>query len=262
MAAILRKLFRRKKQAPLVCSVSLGEDGHPIGDDPAHKHTDACFLDFEPLAVVELFQSQSCQSCPPAVPGIHDATANPNLLLLTYNVTLFDHLGWKDTVASNTWDQRQRAYIKKWQRNSLFTPQIIVNGIADGSGAGGREEVREIAQRARASQSSMEWHIYADANDTEVRIDSDLEEGESYDILLVVYKSGDDRVKIGKGPNKGKKLVHRNIVTNIVKIGEWNGGNVTVPLPASKSSMNPSDEAVVLVQQGGGGGPIVAATKL
>ncbi len=103
MASILRKLFTRKKQPPLVCAVSLDMD-----HDPDHMHTAACFIDFAPLAVVELFQSQGCQSCPPAIPAILEGTAaNPNVVLLTYNVTLFDHLGWKDTLANSQWDARQ-----------------------------------------------------------------------------------------------------------------------------------------------------------
>lgn len=262
MAAVFRKLFRRKKQPPLVCAVSLDDNGNPVGDDHNHQHTSACFIDFEPLAVVELFQSQSCQSCPPATPGILEGAAHPNLLLLSYNVTLFDNLGWKDTYANTSWDQRQRAYIRKWQRNSLFTPQVIVNGIADGSGAGGKDEVAEIVQRARAAQAGLGGHVYVDANDTDVRIDSDQQEVESHDIVLVVYKSEDDKVKIKKGPNKGKKLNHRNVVLNVIKIGEWRGGNITVPLPQPKSSMSAGQEAAVLVQQGGMGGVIVAATKV
>jgi hypothetical protein len=261
MAALFRKLFARKRQPPLVCAVALDDDGHPVGEDPSHIHTDACFLDFQPLAVVELFQSQGCQSCPPAIPGIHEGTANPNLLLLTYNVTIFDHLGWKDTLATSTSDQRQRAYVKRWQRNSLFLPQVVVNGIADGSGGGGRSDVQEIVQRAREAQSSLGWNIYVEANDTEVRIDTDRQEIESHDILLVTYKSEDEKVKISKGPNKGKKLVHRNAVTEIVKIGEWIGGNLTIPLPTPKSSMRPGTEAAVLIQSGSGG-PIVAVAKV
>ncbi|KAJ4050837.1 hypothetical protein NW761_005634 [Fusarium oxysporum] len=261
MAAILRKLFRRKKQPPLVCSISLDDQGHPMGEDPNHKHTAACFIDFEPLAVVELFQSQGCQACPPVVPGILQGANHPNLLLLTYNVTLFDHMGWKDTFAKSAWDQRQRAYAMKQQRKTIFTPQVIVNSVADGSGAGGKEGVQEIVQRARAAQIDRPWHIYLDVNDTDVRIDSDAEMAEEHDIILVLYRSGDEKVKIGKGPNKGVKLDHRNVVTDVLKIGKWTGGDSTLPLPASKDSMKPGENAVVLVQEGAGG-PIVAVAKV
>lgn len=261
MASIIKRLFRRKKQPPLVCAVSLDDHGHPIGDDPNHVHTASCFIAFEPLAVVEFFQSQGCQSCPPAIPEIHAATNHPNLLLLTYNVTIFDHLGWKDTHAVSVGDQRHRAYAKKWGRTSLFTPQVVVNGAADGSGAGGKSDVEGVVSRARMMMQSMDWHIYADANDTEVRIDSDKMQVEPHDVLVVVYSGKEETVKVGAGPNKRKKMNHRNVVMNVMKIGEWTGGNLTIELPSPKSAMNPGQEAAVLVQQGMGG-PIVAVAKI
>ncbi|KAI5457489.1 thioredoxin-like protein [Mariannaea sp. PMI_226] len=262
MASLLKKLFRRKKQPPLVCAVTLDDDGNPIADNPDHMHTASCFISFEPLAVVELFQSQGCQSCPPALPDIQDATNHPNILLLTYNVTLFNHLGWKDTFATPAWDQRQRAYAKRWNRNSLFTPQLVVNGVADGSGSGGKTGIQEIISSARSVQQAMDWHIYLDSNDSEVRIDSDKYEVAPHDILVVIYKATDEVVKVGSGPNKRKKMNHRNVVVDVVKIGEWTGGNISVALPMSRSAMDPAQDAAVLVQQGGGGGAIIAVAKI
>lgn len=262
MASILRKLFRRKKQPPLVCAISLDDDGHPVGDHPGHQHTAACFIDFEPLAVVELFQSQGCASCPPAIPGIQDGTNKPNLILLTYDVTFFDHQGWKDTYSSPSWDRRQQAYVKRWGRSSLFTPQLVVNGVSDGSGANGKEEIDQIVEGGRSLQRSTDWHIYVDVNETDIRIDTDKQEADVHEVLVVIFNGADEVVKVGKGSNKGKKIRHRNVVTHVLKAGEWTGGNLTVPLPAAKSSMKPGQQAVVLVQQGGNGGPIVAAAKV
>ncbi len=262
MAAILRKLFRRKKQPPLVCAVSLDDNGHPIGDDPNHKHTAACFIDFEPLAVAELFQSQGCPSCAVGVPAILEGSQGPNLLLLTYNISLFDHTGWKDTFASGTSDQRHRAYAARWQRKTLFAPQVVVNGVADGSGAVAEGGVPAIVQQARGAAGGRPWHIYLDANDAEVRIDSDAEAMmvAKHDVLVIVYQPGDEKVKISKGPNKGKKLDHRNRVTGVTKIGEWAGGDLTLALPAALTKAG--ENAVVVVQEGGAGGAIVAAARV
>ncbi|KAL6690730.1 thioredoxin-like protein [Trichoderma pleuroticola] len=261
MASILRKLFRRKKQPPLVCAVNLDADGNPVGEHPDHVHTDACFINFEPLAIAELFQSQSCQSCPPALPGIHAATADPNVLLLSYPVTLFDHTGWKDTFSSLTNDARQRAYAKRWNRTSLFTPQVIVNGVADGSGRT-KEEIQQIIQQGRDIQKARDWHIYIDANDTEVRVDTDKQEANPHEVALVVYANTDQTVKVGKGVNKGKKINHRNVVTSVTKIGDWVGGNATWYLPSPRSALAPDQGAAIIITDGGLGGPIVAAAKI
>ncbi|EFX01387.1 hypothetical protein CMQ_6329 [Grosmannia clavigera kw1407] len=298
MASIFRRLFRRKKQPPLVCALALDDNGSPLMDSPDHVHTNACFIDFEPPALLELFQSQGCASCPPAVPSIQAAANSPNRLLLTYNVTAFDGGDWKDTLARSTWDQRQRAYLRRWQRKSLFTPQVVVNGVADTSGANGAADMDEVVQRAReAVHTAMPFHILLDANDTEIHIDSDApvpitgythvgfdglgglvgHEGHqgmaqappqppppsvmTHDIMVAVYQTDDQTVKIGKGVNKGKKLLHRNVVTSLTKIGEWSGGNVTVSLPSARSAMPGGVEAVAFVQAGAGG-PIVAVAKI
>jgi hypothetical protein len=160
MAAILnslRKIFRGKRTAPLACSVSLDDNGEVVAEDPDHVHTAACFVDFEPLAVVELFQSQGCVACPPTVPEIFEAANAPNVLLLSYNVTIFDHLGWKDTFATQDSDRRHRDYARVWNRTSLYTPQAVANGVIDGNGAGGRTEITEIIARARTTQKATGW---------------------------------------------------------------------------------------------------------
>ncbi|KAE9367735.1 DUF1223-domain-containing protein [Stipitochalara longipes BDJ] len=286
--AFIKRIFRRKKNVPLACSMTLeNEEGH--------VHTGACFLDIQPLSIVELFQSQGCVSCPPAIPNIQAATMNPNLLLLTYNVTYFDHNGWTDTFGNRIWDNRQKAYVKKWGRNNIFTPQIIVDGLADGIGANG--EVPNIVSSAREMRSQMPWHIIVDTNDTDLKVDSDrplpaspsysptpssLEDPfamhvptsatpaypptnlEVFDINLIFFDPTPQTVKVGKGANKGKKILHQNLVKGIHKLGEWRGGNMDLPLPSMEmmTSMGYAGLQVVAVVQGQSGGGIVAAQRV
>lgn len=193
MASTLRKLlmrFKRKKAPPLACHLTLDQDEN-------HVHTAACFLDVQPLALAELFQSQGCQACPPAMPTILEATQNPNIQHLTYDVTFFDHLGWKDQYANPRWDERLRSYVKRWGRNSLYTPMVVVNGVADGgSGGGTKAEIEGVVARAREMMHDMPWHIYLDANDTHVKIDSDKPEIVSHDVLIIAYADKSEVIKI------------------------------------------------------------------
>lgn len=76
------------------------------------------------LTVVELFQSQGCSSCPPTNFGVLKLAEVPNLLILTYHVTYWDRLGWKDTFGDSAFDQRQWEYAKALQRKNVFTPQV------------------------------------------------------------------------------------------------------------------------------------------
>jgi hypothetical protein len=187
---------------------------------------------------------------------------DPNLLLLTYNVTYFDNMGWPDTLATRQWDSRHKTYVKNWGRNNLFTPQIIADGIADGTGAGDNE-VTSIVSQARQARKQTPWHIIVDTNaaDGELRIDSDNSIGEvdAHDILIIQYDDKPEEVKIKKGPNKGKKMLHRNIVKAIVKVGEWNGGNKTLDLKELASQGAKSGLQGVAVVQAPLGGPIRAA---
>ncbi|KAK9775141.1 putative secreted protein [Seiridium cardinale] len=252
-----KKLFRRKEAPPLACHLDLDQDDN-------HVHTAACFLEVQSLAVAELFQSQSCQSCPPAIPSILDATNNHNLLHLTYDVTFFDHLGWKDTFSNPRWDQRQKNYIRKWGRTSLYTPMVVVNGSADGgSGGGSKAGIDGVVHRARDAGQALGFHIYVDANyETGVRIDTDKqglgESSASYEVCVVVYEDKTEDIKIKKGPNKGKKVPHKNVVKEIINLGEWKGGDAGYQLPITSVS----GTAAAVVVQASGGGPIIATAKV
>ena len=74
--------------------------------------------------VIELFQSQGCSSCPPTNANILKLLDNPNFLILTYHVTYWDHMGWKDTFGSPDFDARQREYAKALQSRNVYTPQV------------------------------------------------------------------------------------------------------------------------------------------
>ncbi|KAK5938900.1 hypothetical protein PMZ80_009092 [Knufia obscura] len=246
----ITKIFTRRRNRQLACTMHLS--------DPNHVHTDACFVEIAALSVIELFQSQGCKSCPPALPTIHKAIDNAtNSLLLTYDVTYWDNADWKDTFGRSAWDARQRAYVTKWGRTGIFTPQVVVDGVADGVGAR-QGEVSDIIARARDMGNQMAWSIGIDRFGEELFIKSDRSEAETHDIVVVSYDPRSQIVKVGKGTNKGKKMPYRNLVSDVQKIGEWRGGEVKVELPQFGQDKM---ERVVLVQ-GQQGGPVVSALKV
>jgi hypothetical protein len=170
-------------------------------------------------------------------------------------------MGWTDTYGNRKWDQRQRAYVQKWGRSNIFTPQVIGDGIADGTGAG-INEVGSIISAARQVRNSMPWCIIVDTNDTELRIDSDLPHADPHDILLIMYDPTPETVKVKKAVNKGKKIEHRNIVKSITKVGEWVGGNFTMELPDAAKKGGHGRLEIVAIVQAGNGGPILASQRL
>ncbi|HST95675.1 MAG TPA: DUF1223 domain-containing protein, partial [Microvirga sp.] len=81
-----------------------------------------------PRAVVELFTSQGCSSCPPADELLVEYSRQPDVIALSMPVNYWDYLGWKDTLAHVAFTERQKAYAHSRKDRQVFTPQMIVNG--------------------------------------------------------------------------------------------------------------------------------------
>src|ERR1700722_17798445 len=81
--------------------------------------------------VVELFQSQGCSSCPPANANVIALSARPDILALSFQVTYWDQLGWKDTFGSPQNTARQWDYARALRHDNVWTPQVVINGRAD-----------------------------------------------------------------------------------------------------------------------------------
>lgn len=166
--------------------------------------------------------------------------------------------GWEDTKANAAWDARQKAYISRWKRSSIFTPQLIIDGVADGTGRneGTLTEVLSSAIQVRNESPLAVGMELAGSN--QIKIASMTTETEVFDVVVISYDKKAETVKVGKGPNKGKKMLHMNVVKGVTKIDEWAGGPKVVALPDMSGA---GLEHVVVLQQGLGG-MIVAACKL
>ena len=84
----------------------------------------------DPRAVVELFTSQGCSSCPPADKIVGELAKDPNVIALSMPIDYWDYLGWKDTLADSRFSARQKAYSHMRGDRNVYTPQMIVNGSA------------------------------------------------------------------------------------------------------------------------------------
>ena len=80
-------------------------------------------------AVIELFTSQGCSSCPPADALLGEYAKRDDVLALSFPVDYWDYLGWKDTLASHENTERQRAYAAARGDRQVYTPQVVVNGV-------------------------------------------------------------------------------------------------------------------------------------
>lgn len=202
--------------------------------------------------VVELYQSQGCSSCPPAIANVNALAGRADILPLLFAVTYWDRLGWKNIFAQPAFTRRQWDYAKAAGRGQVATPQTIVNGRAVTNGGNGAALLATIRRADRGAAGPT-----IDAMGGRVRIGAASAAGAAT-IWLVRYDTRALAVPIRAGENGGRTLTHRNVVRSIDAIGLWRGAPITVAVPAAADR---SIGTAILVQQGRGG-PIVAAARL
>ena len=196
--------------------------------------------------VIELFQSQGCSSCPPANAALAAYADRADWLALTFAVTYWDRLGWKDTFAKPEFTERQYAYARL---GGTYTPEVVVNGRAAGVGA----EVSEVESLARKAERSAGPEVRIEGG--EVALGAGKAPSGGADVWLALYDPRTLEVAVPRGENAGRRLGHRNVVRRLVRLGIWNGEAETLALPSSEGLAR-----AVLVQTRGGG-PILAAAK-
>jgi len=197
--------------------------------------------------VVELFQSQGCSDCPPANANVMALSDRPDLLTLSFGVTYWDQLGWKDTFASPQYTARQWDYAHAFHRSEVFTPQVVVNGRADVVGA---------------DRAQLEALIRRESSDggPQVRIDPNMVTvgagaARAAEVWLVHYDPNIVQVSVARGENGGRTLPHKDVVKSLEKLGDWSGQSEAYPIPAS----TPAGLREAVLVQAGRGGPILAA---
>lgn len=206
----------------------------------------ALAADAQHPTVVELFQSQGCSSCPPANANVLAIADRPDILALSWQVTYWDDLGWKDTFGKPAFTSRQWDYARAFHRGNVATPEVVVNGRGDVVGAG-RGELDALIRRADRGDSGPSIRLDAHA--------ATVAGAGAGVVMLIRYDPNLVQVPIQRGENGGRTLPHRNVVREVADLGEWRGGARSFALPAAS---RPGLKTAILVQQGVGG-PILAA---
>lgn len=201
--------------------------------------------------VVELFTSQGCSSCPPADVAVAKAADRPDVIALSFNVTYWDNLGWKDTFGRPEFTDRQVAYARALGDGAPYTPEVVAGGRVAGVGnSTGR--VADLIARGRAAPATR---VAADAG--RVTVAAGVAPRRGADVWLVRYDPRVLQVPVRAGENNGKTLPQRNVVRSLTRLGAWSGQAASFALPAA----DPLLRGVVLVQTKGGG-PILAAGRV
>ncbi|MXN65055.1 DUF1223 domain-containing protein [Stappia sp. GBMRC 2046] len=209
-------------------------------------------------AVLELFTSQGCSSCPPADKLLEKVADQPGIVALSFPVDYWDYLGWRDTLASPAYSARQRGYAERRGDRSVYTPQIVVNGGPHMVGS----DARAIAAHLRAASAMpCDVDVKAAGELIEIEIDGDLPEGTKSATVFFLFVDSSETVQIGRGENTGRTITYTNIVRDMRAVGMWKGGKASFSLPASELERMKTDRfaALVQIEERGRPGPILGA---
>lgn len=215
-------------------------------------------LKLAPKAVLELFTSQGCASCPKADAMLDEMSRRPDVVALAYHVDYWDYTGWEDTFGAKENSDHQRDYAESWGSSRIFTPQLVVNG--KGSVVASKRDVVNTA----LGTASLPLLVHLAETDNMLQVSVPGKAGLGDAMIWLVTFLDRANVAIERGENEGKSVAYTQIVTGRQVLGMWNhetGAKLTLPL--SEVLTGRSNGAVILIQQDRAGlpGPILGAAS-
>jgi hypothetical protein len=219
----------------------------------------------DPQAVVELFTSQGCSSCPPADKIIGELAADPSIIALSMPIDYWDYLGWKDTLADARFTARQRAYSHVRGDRDVYTPQAVINGSTHVVGSD-RDSIASAISQTRQVDGVMSVPVSMTVSGKQINVsvaprgNTAARQGEVW--ICAVSKAVP--ISIGRGENRGREITYHNVVRNLLKVGDWHGTPESWNVPLENVSRDGVDAVAVYLQDGNGErpGPMLGAAYL
>jgi hypothetical protein len=202
--------------------------------------------------VVELYTAQGCGVCGDANAHLAKLADDPGVLVLTFPVDYWDYLGWSDTFAKPDFADRQKAYVAKLSLREPYTPQVVVDGRVQATGVK-PDKVDKLIEDARKSPRDPPDVRFLSGG-KRVDVGSGRPPAGGAEVWLIRYDPREQDVAVKSGDNKGRTIVQKNVVREIVRLGAWKGRPSAYKLPP------PTEEGLktVILVQGARGGRIVA----
>jgi hypothetical protein len=210
------------------------------------------------FAVVELFTSEGCSSCPPA----DDALAHlqeekkPNVYVLGFHVDYWNSLGWKDVYSNAAYSARQQEYGNVFGLNSVYTPQAVVNGTEQFTGSDGRRLNNEVDEALKKPAPATLQVAAAVTGNNAVSVSYTQRGGGT--LLNIALVQLHARSNVRRGENAGSVLSHVNVVRVFKTV---NAGNVTGTISLQIPAGLMAAECHVIAYTEGPNKKIVAAAE-
>ncbi len=212
----------------------------------------------EKLTVVELFTSQGCSSCPPADAYLGELAKRDNIIALSLHVDYWDYIGWKDPYSLPLNTSRQRDYARTLGMGYVYTPQMVVQGLAHATGSD-RNGIEQLIIDLEGAKR-LDITISNAADGLKLDIPGGTFEGEMAKIFVAAFDKHDEN-DVTRGENSGHKLGHYNVVREMNEIGTWSGQPVSMLVTDQMIKMAGRNGCAVLVQSTRNG-RILGAAKI
>jgi hypothetical protein len=213
--------------------------------------------DAAPRAVLELFTSEGCSSCPPADAMLDTLATRPDVIALAYHVDYWDYIGWADTFGAKANTERQHAYAAAWHTAQIYTPELVVNGRASVVGS----DKSAIDGALDMAKLDLPVIIKPDA-DGMLDVDVAGRPGAHQSGVWLVTFIDKANVNVERGENAGHTISYSRVVTGRHILGMWDPNTgAHLKLPLDEILVAPSNGLAILVQSEHGGlpGPIMGA---
>ncbi|OMQ10317.1 thioredoxin family protein [[Flexibacter] sp. ATCC 35103] len=189
------------------------------------------------FAVVELFTSEGCSSCPPAdelIAKLQNETTDQNVYFLAYHVDYWDRLGWKDQFSSNQFTVRQQQYQNWLNLYVMYTPQFIINGTTEFAGYYETALSKKITD-ALSIRTNSNLELTAKSDDTDsINIHFKTNEIQKNTNLFIAVVQKEAISKVARGENKGNTLHHVQIVRQLKSFAvKEKDGNIAIEKPVN-----------------------------
>ena len=214
------------------------------------------------FAVVELFTSEGCSSCPPAdelVARIQKEDKDKPVYILAFHVDYWNRLGWKDVFSSADYSKRQNEYASWLNLQSVYTPQIVVNGKKEFVGS---EEgtLRNAITAGLRTNPAATLTLNTQKGQDHITVQYRVNGAEKNTGLLLALVQKAAQTKVQRGENGGRTLSHVQIVRKMQSLSLSAGGNGSTNI-AFPEGTNTQDWEVIGLVQNKTNGEILAAAK-
>src|SRR3954452_8883679 len=156
----------------------------------------------DPRAVVELFTSQGCSSCPPADKIIGELAKDPNVIALSMPIDYWDYLGWKDTLADSRFSARQKAYSHMRGDRDVYTPQVVVNGSTHVIGSD-RAGIEGAIKSTGEDDGVMSVPVTMTLSGKQINVSVAASKAMAHGEVWICSVSKAVPISIGRGENRG-----------------------------------------------------------